>query len=164
MESWSVPLKILMKLTTQGSIRRRHLLQESCFSLISTKTWSWNGFWSIQRALWPWQTWKYHRPLLAIKSDNLKNSVIRITWKPLKSGLKLKIQLLAEFCHPLCDMKFTDANEKSESLVFQTNKTKEPKTQGTESGPCLQFYIKINCVQWRSDWVAWVDNVQGPQS
>ena len=39
---------------------------------------------------------------------NWKNSVIRSYRKPLESGLKLKIQLLAEFCHPSCDKKFAD--------------------------------------------------------
>ena len=37
-----------------------------------------------------------------------KNSVIRITRKPLERGLKLKINLLAKFCHPSCDMNFAD--------------------------------------------------------
>ena len=45
-----------------------------------------------------------------------KNSVIRIARKPLELGLKLKIHLLADFCHPSCDMKFADPREKSESL------------------------------------------------
>ena len=54
------------------------------------------------------------------------------------SGLKFKIQLLAEFCHPLSDMKFADPRGKSESIVFQTNDTKELKTQGTEcQGPAI---------------------------
>ena len=62
-----------------------------------------------------------------------KNSVIRITWKPLEPGLKHQIQLLAKFCHPLCDMKFADPREKS---VLQTNDTNELKTQGAEcQGP-----------------------------
>ena len=51
-----------------------------------------------------------------------KNSVIRITQKPLEPGLKLKIQLLAEFCHPSCDTNFADPREKCESL-HQTNDT-----------------------------------------
>ena len=54
-----------------------------------------------------------------------KNSVIRITRKPLARGLKLKIQLLAEFCHPSCDMNFADPRQKCESLwikpTTQTN-------------------------------------------
>ena len=45
-----------------------------------------------------------------------KNSVIRITRKPLERSLKLKIQLLAEFCHPSCDMNFADPHQKCESL------------------------------------------------
>ena len=47
-----------------------------------------------------------------------KNSVIRITRKPLEPDLKLKIQLLAEFCHPSCDMNFADSREKCESLCI----------------------------------------------
>ena len=47
-----------------------------------------------------------------------KNSVIRITQKPLEPDLKLKIQLLAEFCHPSCDMNFADFREKCESLCI----------------------------------------------
>ena len=48
-----------------------------------------------------------------------KNSVIRITRKSLELGLKLKIQLLAEFCHPSCDMNFADPREKCESLCVK---------------------------------------------
>ena len=33
---------------------------------------------------------------------------IMITRQPVETGLKLKIQLLAEFCHPSCDMNFAD--------------------------------------------------------
>ena len=61
-----------LSLARSSNIRRRHLLQEGCFLFNSAKTQSWNGFWGSQRALWLWQTWKYHGPLLAIKSDNLK--------------------------------------------------------------------------------------------
>ena len=54
-----------------------------------------------------------------------KNSVIRITQKPLERGLKFKIQLFAEFCHPSCDMNFADPRQKCESLwikpTTQTN-------------------------------------------
>ena len=39
-----------------------------------------------------------------------KNSVIRSYRKPLEPGLKLKIQLLAEFCHPSCNIKFVDTH------------------------------------------------------
>ena len=48
-----------------------------------------------------------------------KNSVIRIPRKPLEPGLKLKIHLLVEFCHPSCDMNFADPREKSESLCIK---------------------------------------------
>ena len=48
-----------------------------------------------------------------------KNSVIRSYWKSLEPSLKLKIQLLAEFCHPSCDMKFADPCEKFESMCFK---------------------------------------------
>ena len=48
-----------------------------------------------------------------------KKCVISITRKPLEPGLNLKIQLLAEFCHPSCDMKFADPCEKFESLCFK---------------------------------------------
>ena len=47
---------------------------------------------------------------------NWKNRSYRM---PLEPGLKLKIQLLAEFCHPSCDMKFADPREKFESLRFK---------------------------------------------
>ena len=49
-------------------IRRRHLSQDSCFSLASAKTQSSSGFQSSQRALWLWQTKKYRWPLWAIKT------------------------------------------------------------------------------------------------
>ena len=48
-----------------------------------------------------------------------KNSVIRITRKQLEPGLKIKNQLLAEFCHPPCDMKFADPCENFETLCFK---------------------------------------------
>ena len=67
-----------------------------------------------------------------------KNRVIRISWKPLEPGLKLKIQLLAEFCHPSCDTKFADSCEKS---MFQTNNTKELKTQDAE---CQGLDVMVN--------------------
>ena len=35
-----------------------------------------------------------------------ENSIIMSYQKPLQPGLKLKIQLLAKFCHPSCDIKF----------------------------------------------------------
>ena len=50
---------------------------------------------------------------------NWKHSVIRRYQKPLEAGLKLKIQLLAEFCHPPCDMKFVDPRQKFESLCYK---------------------------------------------
>ena len=40
-----------------------------------------------------------------------KNSAIWEGWKPLVPGLELKIQLLAEFVHPACDIKFADTRE-----------------------------------------------------
>ena len=40
--------------------------------------------------------------------ENCENSVIRSYRKPLEPGLKLKMQFLAEFCHPSCDIKFAD--------------------------------------------------------
>ena len=39
-----------------------------------------------------------------------KNSIISSYQKPLEPGLKLKIQLLAEFCHPSCDIKFAGSH------------------------------------------------------
>ena len=67
-----------------------------------------------------------------------KNSVIRITQTQLEPGLKLKIQLLAHFCHPSCDMKFADPHENSESLCIkpmtQRNlKTPSAKCQGPDN-------------------------------
>ena len=101
-----------------------------------------------ERALWPSQTWKYHWSLSAIKSDNLKNSVIRSYRKLLELGFKLKIQLLQRFVHPTYDIKFADTREKFKKSVYQTNDTKELKTQGAEcQGPDLilqSVYARTN--------------------
>ena len=59
-----------------------------------------------------------------------KSSVIRITRKPLEPGLKLKIQLLAEFCHPSCDMNFADPREKCESLCIKPTTQRNLKHPG----------------------------------
>ena len=58
-------------------------------------------------------------PLSAIKSDKLKKLSHHDNSETLEPGLKLKIQLLAEFCHSSRDMKFTDPREKFESLCFK---------------------------------------------
>ena len=50
-----------------------------------------------------------------------------ITRNPLEPGLKLKIQLLAKFCHPSCDMKLADPREKFESLKPTTQRKLEHK-------------------------------------
>ena len=102
------------------------------FTYSALKPLSWNGFWGIQRGRYDLNkpeniTDRYRQ---SNRTTLKKNSVIRITRKPLEPGLKLKIHLLAKFCHPSCDMKFTDPREKSESLCFKTNDTKELKTQG----------------------------------
>ena len=58
--------------------------------------------------------------ILAIKNASVKkwkNSSIWRYWKPLEPILKLKIQLLAKFLHPACDMKFADTHEQFESLL-----------------------------------------------
>ena len=46
-----------------------------------------------------------------------KNTAIWRYWKPLEPCLKLKIQLLAKFVHPACDIKFADTHEQLESLL-----------------------------------------------
>ena len=108
------------RVSRSSHIRRRHLSQEGGFSLISAKTRSWNGIWGIQRALWPWQTWKISQVAIGNQiGQSWKNSVIRITRKPLEPDLKLKIQLLAEFCHPSCDMNFADPRKQCESLCIK---------------------------------------------
>ena len=65
-----------------SNIRRRHLLQEVCFSLVSTKTWSSSGVQGSQRVLWLWQTWKYHGKISAIKSDIVPPGGIGCYWSP----------------------------------------------------------------------------------
>ena len=50
---------------------------------------------------------------------NWKNSVIRLTRKPLEPGLKLEIQLLAVFFHPSCDINFAGTREKLKCLNFK---------------------------------------------
>ena len=121
-------------------IRKRHISQNGCFSLSSTKTQSSSGFQRSQRVLWLWQTWKYHWPVLAIKKEKRKkkrkNSATWSYQKLLEPGLKLKIQLLAEFCptsmwHKICWYPWRVGKS-----VLQINDTKELKTQSAKcQGP-----------------------------
>ena len=61
--------------------------------------------------------WKYRQ---SNKKKKRKNSAIWELWKPLAPGLKLKIQLLASFVNPACDIKFPDTREQSEFLCVQS--------------------------------------------
>ena len=70
-----------------------------------------------------------------------KNGVIRITQKPLEPSLKLKIQLLAEFCHPSCDMNFADPREKCESLCFKPTTQRNLK----HPAPSVRALVFIRC-------------------
>ena len=55
-----------------------------------------------------------------LKKKKWKNSTIWSYWKPLVPGLKLKIQLLAEFCPPsVWYIKFADTHEQLESLCVK---------------------------------------------
>ena len=77
---------------------------------------------------------------------NWKNDVIRSYWKPLELDLKLKIQLLAEFCHPSCDMKFADPLEKFESLCFKPTTQRNLK----HKAPCVRALAFLCC---KIDWM-----------
>ena len=91
----SLPYYPRVSLHTEKTLTARQLI-----FTFSIKTQSSGGFRSSQRALWPWQTWKYHWPLSAIKSDNLKKQHHQELPEATRARLKLKIQLLADFCPP----------------------------------------------------------------
>ena len=120
---------------------KTHTARQLIFTF-SIKTQSSGGFRSSQRALWPWQTWKYHWPLSAIKSDNLKKQHHQELLEATRARLKLKIQLLADFCPPGMWHKICWYPWKVWKSVFQTNDRKELKTQGAEcQGPVITLSL-----------------------
>ena len=129
-----------------NNIRRRHLLQEGWFLLVSGKTQSWNGFWGSQRALWLWQTWKYHRPLSAIKSDNFKKKHHQDNSETIRAGLKVQDPASYRVLSPIMWHEIRRSQWKIWKSVFQTNDTKELKTQGAKcQGPAKRpLYISEN--------------------
>ena len=71
-----------------------------------------------------------------------------ITWKPFEPGVQLKIQFLAEFCHPSCDLKFADPGEKCESLCFKPmtqRNLKHTAPSVRDSGPwyCVASWTNV---------------------
>ena len=114
------------------------------FLLFCVKTTSSSGFQSSQR------NYDFEKPenitylYMCIGNQigqSEKNSVIRSYRKPLEPGFKLKIQLLAEFYPPSVWHKIRWYPWTIGKSVFQTNDTKELKTQGAEcQGPDIPKY------------------------
>ena len=125
-------------------IRRRHLLQEGCFSLVRAKTRSWNGFWGIQRALYDFDKPENITDLCQQSNrTNWKKSVIRTYRKPLELVLKLKTDPAScRVLSPIVWHKIRWYPLKIEKSVFQTNNPTEIKTQGTMcQGPDDTIYV-----------------------
>ena len=99
---------------------------------ICAKTRSWNGIWGIQRLLWPWQTWKYHGLLSAIKLDNLKKLHHQGNSETIRAGRKAKDPASCRILSPIMWHEIRWSPWKVWKSVFQTNNTKELKTPGAE--------------------------------
>ena len=130
-------LNFLGKHTEKTLTARRSLLS-------SVKTQSSGGFWSSKGVL------DLDKPKIITnlyqqsKWTTWKNRVIRSYRKPSEPGLKLKIQLLAEFCPPSMWHKIHWYLWTIGKSVFQTSNTKEFKIQGADcQGPTYSWFYSF---------------------
>ena len=89
-----------------------------------------------------WQTWKYHRPLSPTKSDKLKKQDHQDNSKTIRPGFKAQDPDACRVLSPIMLHEIRWSPWKVWKSVFQTNHTKELKTQGTECLAILKALLE----------------------